>query len=64
MPKLEQKGIDIDGEKLSNLRFVDDVALTTESVKDVEHQLNTVNKESLKIGLKIHKSKNKINDKY
>ena len=43
--------------KLSNLRFADDVALTTEDVKDMEHQLNTVNEESLKIGFKIHKGK-------
>ena len=39
--QLEEKGINIDGEKLSNLRFADDVALTTEDVKGMEHQLNT-----------------------
>ena len=49
--------------KLSDLRFVDDVALTTEGVKDAEHRLITVNEESLKIGLKIHKGKPKC-DKY
>ena len=38
--------INIDGEKLSDLRFADDVALTTENVKDMEHQLNTANEES------------------
>ena len=42
---------------MSNLRFADDVALTTEDVKEMEHQLNTVNEESLKIGLKTHKGK-------
>ena len=36
--QLEEKGINIDGEKLSNLRFADDVALTTEYVKKMEHQ--------------------------
>ena len=55
--QLEEKGINIDGEKLSNLRFADDVALTTEDVRDMERQLITVNGESLKIGLKIHKGK-------
>ena len=35
--KLEEKGIHIDGEKLSNLRFADDVAVATEDVKDMEH---------------------------
>ena len=58
--QLEEKGINIDGEKLSSLRFADDVALTTEDVKDMELQLNTVNEESLKIGLKIHKVKTKF----
>ena len=58
--ELEEKGINTDGEKLSNLRFADDVALTTEDVKDIEHQLNTVNEESLKIGLKIQKGKTKF----
>ena len=43
--------------KLSSLRFADDVALTTEDVRDMEHQLITVNEESLKIGLKIYKGK-------
>ena len=31
--RLEDKGIHIDGEKLSNLRFPDDVAITTEDVR-------------------------------
>ena len=44
-------------EKLSDLRFADDATLTTEDVKDMEHQLNTVNEDSLKIGLQIHKGK-------
>ena len=43
----EEKGIKIDGEKLSDLTFPDDVALTTEDVKDMEHQLNTVNEKRL-----------------
>ena len=58
--QLEEKGINIDGEKLSNLRFADDVALTTEDVTDMEHQLITVNEESLKIGLKIHRGQTKF----
>ena len=58
--QLEVKGINIDGEKLSNLRFADDVALTTEDVRDMEHQLITVSEESLKIGLKTHKGKTKF----
>ena len=58
--QLEEKGININGEKLSDLRFADDVALTTEDVKDMEHQFNTLTEESLKTGLKIHEGKTKF----
>ena len=50
-------------EKIHNIlypRFAGYVALTTEGVKDVEHQLNTANEKSLKIGLKIQKGKTKL----
>ena len=57
--QLEDKGINTDGEKLSDLRFADDVALTTENVKNSEHQLNTVNEENLRVDLKIHIGKTK-----
>ena len=58
--QLEEKGINIDGEKPSNLRFTDDVTLTTEDVRYMEHHLIIVNEESLKISLKIHKGKTKF----
>ena len=57
--QLEEKRITVDGERLSDLRCADDAALTTEDVKDMEHQLSTVN--LLKIGLKIHKGKTQFN---
>ena len=44
---------------LTDLRFADDVALTTSTVKDMETQLNDLNKESKKVGLKMHKGKTK-----
>ena len=56
---LQERGLNIDGEKLTDLRFADDVALITSSVKDMEIQLNDLNRESKKIGLKIHKGKTK-----
>ena len=56
---LDERGLDVDGEKLTDLRFADDVALITSSVKDMETQLNNLNIESKKIGLKIHKGKTK-----
>ena len=58
--QLVEKGININVEKLSTPRFADDVALTAQDVRDMEHQLITVNEESLKIGLKIHKGKTKF----
>ena len=58
--QLEDKGIKIDGEKLLELRYANDVAIATEGVKQCEHQLNTVNEESFKIGLKIRKGKTKF----
>ena len=44
---------------MTDLRFADDVALITTSVKDMEVQLNELNQESKKIGLNIHKGKTK-----
>ena len=52
---LEERGLNKDGEMLTDLKFADDVALITVSVKDMEDQLNKVNSES-KI---IHKGKTK-----
>ena len=54
-----KKGINIDGEKLKDLRFADDVALLTEKIKEMEEHLNRLNTESKKHGLKIHKGKTK-----
>ena len=57
---LQDRGLKTVGEKLIDLqRFADDVALITSSVKDMEIQLNDLNKESKKIGLKIHKGETK-----
>ena len=61
---LEKNGINVDGEYLTDLRFADDVALTTTSVKDMEVQLKSLNSESKKIGLKIHKGKTKFMTNY
>ena len=55
--QLEEKVINIDGEKLSDLRCADDVTLPSEDLKDMEHLQNTVNEETLKTGLKIRKGK-------
>ena len=61
---LERGGINIDGEILSDLRFADDVTLTSSSVKDMEQQLNRLNVESQKVGLRMHKGKTKYMTNY
>ena len=42
------------------LKFADDIAMTTTSVKDMAVQLKSLNSESKRIGLKIHKGKTKL----
>ena len=56
---LEERGINIHCEKLTDLRFADDVALIASTVKDMEIQLDNLNEESKKVGLKMHKGKTK-----
>ena len=53
------EGVNVDGENLTNLRFADDVALFNKTTKQMEKHLNNLNSESLKVGLKIHKGKEK-----
>ena len=60
---LEKKEVNVDGEFLTDLRFAD-AALTTTSVKDMEVQMESLNSESKKIGLKIHKGKTKFMTNY
>ena len=47
-----QDVIIIDREKLKDLRFTDDVALCTEDTTQRERNLNILNNESQKVGLK------------
>ena len=54
------EGINVDGENFTNLRFADDVALLNEKTKQMgKKHLNSLNSESLKVGLEIHKGKTK-----
>ena len=54
------KGLNIDGETLTNLQFADDVALKTNNMTEMEEQLHRLNKNSKNIGLKMHKGKTKF----
>ena len=57
--ELEERGLNIDGENLSELRFADDIAPITTTVRNMDEQLNMINDENKKIGLKIHRGKTK-----
>ena len=61
---VRREGIQFRQRKTVGPNIANDVALTTEYVKDMEHQINTVNEDSLKTGLKIHTGKKQIDDKY
>ena len=58
--------MNIDGEKLLDLGIASDVALTTKDVKEMEHQLNSVDAESLEVrdGSQDTEKKHQIYDKY
>ena len=58
------EGVNVDGENLTNLRFVDDAALFNETTRQMEKHLNSLNSESLKAGLNIHKGKTKYMTNY
>jgi len=56
----QDKGININGEKLSNLRFADDVGLLSHSLIELQDMINELQEESEKIGLKANMEKTKI----
>ncbi|KAJ4446733.1 hypothetical protein ANN_13430 [Periplaneta americana] len=60
LPWGRKHGISIDGRKLTNLRFADDVVLFARSRKRLEEMLNELCEESMAVGLKINTSKTKV----
>ena len=53
------EGVNVDGEDFTNLRFANDVALFNETTKQMDKHLNSLNSESMKVGLKTHNGKTK-----
>jgi len=49
----ETKGIKIDGEYLSHLRFANDIVLVANNLQDLQQMLNELNNESKRVGLKM-----------
>ena len=56
----EGKGIKIQGERLSNLRFADDIVLFSQSIKELQEMITLLNDEGKKDGMKLNKEKTKI----
>ena len=61
----EGKGINIDGEYLNHLRFCDDINTATETPTELQELLTDLNRESMKVGLRMNRTKTKVmfNDK-
>uniref|UniRef100_A0A3P9I880 ribonuclease H n=1 Tax=Oryzias latipes TaxID=8090 RepID=A0A3P9I880_ORYLA len=55
-----EAGININGERMNNLRFADDIILFAEKEEDLSKLLNDLNKEGRKDGMKMNKKKTKI----
>ena len=56
----ENKGVKIDGEFLSNLRFVDDILQCTETPQELHYMLQELPDESRRMGLKMNIAKTKV----
>ena len=56
----ENKGVKIDGEFLSNLRFADDIFLCTETPQELKQMLQELSDESWRMGLKMNIAKTKV----
>ena len=56
----ENKGVKIDGEFLSNIRFADDIFLCTETLQELQQMLQELSDESRQMGLKMNITKTKV----
>ena len=56
----ENKGVKIDGEFLSNLRFADDTFLCTETPQELQQMLQELSDESRQMGLKMNITKTNV----
>ena len=55
-----EAGININGVRLSNLRFADDIILFAESEEKLKDMLEDLNNEGKRDGLKLNKKKTKV----
>lgn len=53
-------GINVNGKRLTHLRFADDIVLFSETSQNLEEMINSLNEESEKVGLKMNQDKTKV----
>lgn len=54
------RGININGENVSHLRFADDIVIIAESLEELENMLNGLNDASQRVGLRMNLDNTKI----
>lgn len=57
---LSDKGVNIDGVKLNNLRFADDIVIISDNLKEAQEMINELSLATQKVGLNINKQKTKV----
>ncbi|VDM83118.1 unnamed protein product [Strongylus vulgaris] len=55
-----ERGIQVDGRFLSNLRFADDIVLFSKSIPEAETMLKEINEVGKQIGLRINRKKSQF----
>ncbi|KAK6022564.1 hypothetical protein OSTOST_11736, partial [Ostertagia ostertagi] len=56
----KDKGCLINGKRMNNLRFADDIVLISNNTIEMEEMVNELNVEGLKIGLEMNMSKTQM----
>ena len=56
----ENKGVKIDGNCISNLRFADDIFICTETPQELQQMLQELSDESRRMGLKMNIAQTKV----
>ncbi|RVE54059.1 hypothetical protein evm_001182 [Chilo suppressalis] len=54
------RGININGERISHLRFADDIVIMAETLQDLQQMLNDLADSSIRIGLRMNLDKTKV----
>ncbi|KAK6034258.1 hypothetical protein COOONC_28232 [Cooperia oncophora] len=56
----DEKGINVDGKKLSNIRFVDDIVLISQNSTELQRMLEELNNVGKAIGLTMNRNKTEV----